>query len=441
MFDQTLISQNMTDILDEHYFRAVSIYLFKPHVVNRKLFGVDKLLSFAYRKHVDAHSLDTLSFLKKCQARSLEGSSNDEIISSLSDQFHIDIEKTADIILNPQERNHESCEGYIVLNRFLPRNLNVFGTLDVLAVINIESKSSSFICLQVEENNLTPKFPFTIQLTEQTLSIKCNSQETVDEKSTTWLREILFHKLLKWIDNFQQESNTTKSNGELISLNLIKKLEEYNVLYSQLKIKYATEMVKNWPETTDPRKYVYEDVAIATYLLLLWKQERENTGCERRQSFVDVGCGNGLLVYILTSEGHDGMGIDLRKRKIWDIYPQNVKLIEESIVPSESSMFTDIDWVIGNHSDELSPWIPVIAARSTFRCRYFLLPCCAFEFNGSKFQRQNAGVSQYNGFLQYVSQISEVCGFKTTIDRLKIPSTKRRDMHSKLITEFDLFDE
>ena len=58
-----------------------------------------------------------------------------------------------------------------------------------------------------------------------------------------------------------------------------------------------------WPENTDPQKFVYEDVAIATYILLLWEQEREDSGREKKQSFVDLGCGNGFLVHILNSEG------------------------------------------------------------------------------------------------------------------------------------------
>ena len=40
----------------------------------------------------------------------------------------------------------------------------------------------------------------------------------------------------------------------------------------------------------------------------------------RLQTFVDLGCGNGLLTYILMSEGYNGIGIDLRKRKIWDLF-------------------------------------------------------------------------------------------------------------------------
>ena len=58
-----------------------------------------------------------------------------------------------------------------------------------------------------------------------------------------------------------------------------------------------------WPENTDPLKFVYEDVAIATYLIVLWERERAEKGLDGLQSFVDLGCGNGLLVHILNSEG------------------------------------------------------------------------------------------------------------------------------------------
>lgn len=144
------------------------------------------------------------------------------------------------------------------------------------------------------------------------------------------------------------------------------------------------------------------------------------------QSFVDLGCGNGLLVYILSSEGHSGFGIDLRKRKIWDTFPATTILKLQSVVPSNDTVYPDIDWIIGNHSDELSPWIPVIAARSSYSTNFFLLPCCAFDFNGKKYQRVNCNLSQYMDFIDYVTKVSEdVCEFKTSTDRLKIPSTKR----------------
>lgn len=97
----------------------------------------------------------------------------------------------------------------------------------------------------------------------------------------------------------------------------------------------------------------------------------------------------------------------------------------EAITPSNQYLYPDIDWIIGNHSDELSPWIPIIAARSSYYARYFLLPCCAYEFNGTKYQRRNCKISQYMDFLKYTEEISTICGYNTIVDRLKIPSTKR----------------
>ena len=72
---------------------------------------------------------------------------------------------------------------------------------------------------------------------------------------------------------------------------------------------------------------MFEDIAIATYLLVsappsirnplnvrstpqvLWEKERKELSVEKKQTFVDLGCGNGLLVYLLTSEGvREGRG-------------------------------------------------------------------------------------------------------------------------------------
>lgn len=213
-------------------------------------------------------------------------------------------------------------------------------------------------------------------------------------------------------------------------------------------------VLQNWPECTDPSKFVYEDIAIATYLLLLWDGAESPS---RKQKFVDLGCGNGLLVYILTKEGHTGVGIDVRKRKIWDMYSKDVMLEvsvtqfkklfmnfvlmfticyyfylqEKTIVPSNSALFPDADWLIGNHSDELTPWIPVLAAKSSYECNFFLLPCCAYNLDGTKYQRKNTFKSQYTDFLEHIKDLIEQCGFNVGIDRLKIPSTKRICLISK----------
>lgn len=96
-----------------------------------------------------------------------------------------------------------------------------------------------------------------------------------------------------------------------------------------------------------------------------------------------------------------------------------------TILPSSETVYPDTDWIIGNHSDELTPWIPVMAARSSPKCNFFLLPCCCYEFNGKKYQRRNSSLSQYSDYLHYIEDIINICDFECEIDKLRIPSTKR----------------
>jgi len=93
----------------------------------------------------------------------------------------------------------------------------------------------------------------------------------------------------------------SKRSGFKSTLSLIS-IIKYSKTYQMLKEKYK-DMIKVWPEVTDPEKFVYEDVAIAAYLLILWEEERAERGLTAKQSFVDLGCGNGLLVHILSTEG------------------------------------------------------------------------------------------------------------------------------------------
>ncbi|KAL8182769.1 UNVERIFIED_CONTAM: tRNA methyltransferase 44 [Gekko kuhli] len=155
---------------------------------------------------------------------------------------------------------------------------------------------------------------------------------------------------------------------------------------------------------------------------ILWEDERTAKGLSRKQSFVDLGCGNGLLVHILSSEGHSGKGIDVRRRKIWDMYGPQTHLEECAVSPND--LYPDADWLIGNHSDELTPWIPVIAARSSYSCCYFVLPCCFFDFHG-KYNRRQSKKTQYREYLDFVTEVGLVCGFNVEEDCLRIPSTKR----------------
>ncbi|KAG9479770.1 hypothetical protein GDO78_011681 [Eleutherodactylus coqui] len=229
------------------------------------------------------------------------------------------------------------------------------------------------------------------------------------------MKNELLSRLAKW--STEDKRSDFKSTLSLIAV------DKYSKLYHSLKEKYK-DMVKVWPEVTDPEKFVYEDVAIATYLLVLWEEERSQKQLKEKQSFVDLGCGNGLLVHILSNEGHPGRGIDVRRRRIWDLYRPLTILEESAITPSDNCLFPDTDWIIGNHSDELTPWLPVIAARSSYSCCFFVLPCCFFSFYG-KYNRKSCKKTQYREYLDFVAEVGAQCGFIVEEDCLRIPSTKR----------------
>ena len=69
---------------------------------------------------------------------------------------------------------------------------------------------------------------------------------------------------------------------------------------------------------TEREKDIHEDLAIASYLhVALRDLVKDYYSGLRFLTFVDLGCGNGLLTYLLTNLGWAGYGIDCRRRKLW----------------------------------------------------------------------------------------------------------------------------
>lgn len=104
------------------------------------------------------------------------------------------------------------------------------------------------------------------------------------------------------------------------------------------------------------------------------------------------------------------------------------------MIPSETVSFPEFDWLLGNHSDELTPWLPVIALQSSvvrppeqLPTRFWVLPCCPFSFWG-KFQREKfnkSNLSRYAEYLRFVAHVGQTCGYQVDEDRMRIPSTRR----------------
>lgn len=253
--------------------------------------------------------------------------------------------------------------------------------------------------------------------------------------------------------------------------------------YISLKKKYLGDLVAKWVESTDPKKHVFEDLSVAAFLIELWSDRYPDGDFE----FCDLGCGNGLLVHILIMEGYKGRGIDARARKSWKTYPAEVQknLSEQIIIPGallkphpavskmaphitnngrffqvpeeltnptqvplmkyyssanllESSKvctteeFHPKTFLIGNHSDELTCWMPL------FNLPFVVIPCCSHALSGVKIRynpRPNydpitkaksppQNVSTYGALVDHVEDLANRMGWEVEKEILRIPSTR-----------------
>ena len=76
-----------------------------------------------------------------------------------------------------------------------------------------------------------------------------------------------------------------------------------------------------------------------------------------------------------------------------------------------------------------------MAARSSPSCKFFVLPCCFYDFssrfslnrlpaNISRTSTENGGNGRYRLYLDWIKTVIERCGFVAEEDCLRVPSTK-----------------
>ncbi|KAF8428227.1 hypothetical protein EV426DRAFT_333206 [Tirmania nivea] len=239
--------------------------------------------------------------------------------------------------------------------------------------------------------------------------------------------------------------------------------------YLRLKAAHSHRLVTSWAESTDPRKHVFEDLLIAAFLIEWWMRiyyrsgETPGEGTRRPWvGFVDVGCGNGVLVDVLRREGWCGWGFDARRRKSWEVLmPTSTTgepwLREMLLIPSlllahngdngranelhgvaiHSGLFPPHTFLISNHSDQLTGWTPLLAALSN--CPFIAIPCCSYNLSGDKFRapiptstsppspapsQATPGCSAYAALCAWTANLAERVGWVAEKEVLRIPSTR-----------------
>ncbi|KAI9737882.1 MAG: tRNA(Ser) Um(44) 2'-O-methyltransferase [Cirrosporium novae-zelandiae] len=258
--------------------------------------------------------------------------------------------------------------------------------------------------------------------------------------------------------------------------------------YTRLKLTHAKRLSSSWVESTDPSKHVFEDLLIVAFLVELWRDlynlDPCVPACEKASKmphgFVDIGCGNGILVCVLLREGYRGWGFDARRRKTWATFEPEIQshLEEMMLIPQQllsptqqdqeeeqqypptetnpkihTGVFPPHTFLISNHADELTPWTPLLASLS--QSPFLAIPCCSHALNGSRFRfsskpsqppttpptnpnpnstsgslttlkahRIQKQESTYASLCSYVIRLARECGFEVRTEWLRIPSTR-----------------
>ena len=230
-----------------------------------------------------------------------------------------------------------------------------------------------------------------------------------------------------------------------VQLDRVVPQRRFQETYARLKARHGRWLARRWVEPTDPAKHVFEDIAIAAFLIELWRDmygggdsdgggdaDAEAGDADspppRFPGFVDLGCGNGVLVYVLVSEGYAGWGLDARARKTWGIFPPGVRarLARRVLVPAvlgarsassspladtpdkddtpdtpdtasaasaddpssppptHNGLFPPHTFLIANHADQLTAWTPLLAHLS--RSAFLAIPCCSHDLSGARFR-------------------------------------------------------
>ncbi|GAA5822038.1 hypothetical protein JCM11251_004837 [Rhodosporidiobolus azoricus] len=379
--------------------------------------------------------------------------------------------------------------------RFLPASVSSCSPLSPSLRIDLIPLPSASSSPAGSPSTQTEPLPPTSRLFRTALSLLTFTAKVCAGKKDGWQKRVNHDLLVE--------------KGEVQDLyQQLKAKYHQTILQSDPRLTFPRHLLHSWAEGTDPEKHVFEDVAIAAWLICLWREMYAENGGVPPGGFVDVGCGNGLLVYLLHSEGISGFGFDLRARKSWATYqsstpftsPPDLRvtslnpltvLLSSSYLSSYLSSsststsspsgnpstfpFPRDSFLIGNHADELTPWLPLFAAATPGEKVGFLnIPCCLHEHVG-RFERQNYTIpadflsslpsppssprsgatinggpssavhpllipfyapspsqssekSRYIAYQLYLAHLTLLCGFLPEREALRIPSTKNYGM-------------
>lgn len=492
------------DFGSDHFQKAMANLIRQPNINSTVIMRADILRENTY----DPDEGDTtfISKLVRQEPKFLASDNPEDIILARylhdAEVKHIPLSLSAMKLVTKSE----------VVRRIIPRNPykdHIINQTCIIMTSEEQIPSSVLVCYiphiqSVEETPyyLPPVYGVGILYHQNSISVQYlpfGFDGPAPESATSSLRSLeptdrRIRIALRLLQTAVKHSGGAKSGYEKrVNHDMVVPKIAFQDQYIALKKKYSAQLVNLWCESTDPKKHVFEDLAIAAFLIELWRIRYSG---KDSFEFRDLGCGNGLLVYILNMEGYVGKGIDARARKSWASFPPHVQsnLSEQIVIPGillrphpaiarivphavdngrvfvvsqeadekdatnedvppgttpltkdnytkfssadllkspqvcTTDDFPENTFVIGNHSDELTCWIPLL------QYPFMVIPCCSHALTGARFRyspiKQSGPLgtstksSSYGALVAHVESLAQQMGWIVEKEMLRIPSTR-----------------
>lgn len=238
---QIPLATSCTTISKEKFWDTIILYHNRPHLVNRKLTAVSQCLF--YEVSFNSNGVHLQDLLNRpailYELRKLDSiitdNVNDKFLKNLLDPYDKNVQFNSLSV----EALRDYTKGVFMSVRILfPRMRNCPKAIEVVTFDKEHNKATFLAVSDSDKLFIGPPFAYQIELTSSlNLRINVKSFEDADTSHAEWLVEKLFTKLLKWIENVDDN----KQNIQSLSLVPV---DEYCLTYNRLKDTYGESLVK-----------------------------------------------------------------------------------------------------------------------------------------------------------------------------------------------------
>lgn len=240
----------------ETFWKAIEIYLLKPHVINKRISGV---VHVGYANVPAGLATSTVDCVNALSGHSL---ASVQALTIAIDGTPLEVHANCSAAVQTLLQNPPSQDRIVAISKLLSKNASIFANtyeivvLGIFGCIYLISKrhrfdavflspdfiqtSATFICIPDPNSSnhcSAADPPFSVSFDQHQIAIHTDAATTT--KAAHWLQNNLLPKLQSW----SQPIGAGTSQRSINSNSLLDCPEAYINLYNELKLKYGLDMV------------------------------------------------------------------------------------------------------------------------------------------------------------------------------------------------------